>query len=150
MDVILIAAVTHDGFIARHSNEIITWSKDLHLFKKQTFGYPVIMGSNTFNCLESELDNREVIVFHRNNKPREVIEKINSKKCFVAGGGITNKKFYSHLTHLYITPHPLIFGSGIKLFQDNIKEPNLLLENVIVVDKKEYIFQYQYKILENN
>ena len=63
MDVILIAAVTHDGFIARHSNEIITWSKDLQLFKKQTSGHPVIIGSNTFNCMEKELENREIIVW---------------------------------------------------------------------------------------
>ena len=35
MDVILIAAVTQDGFIARHPKETITWSQDLNLFKKQ-------------------------------------------------------------------------------------------------------------------
>ena len=149
MDVILIAAVTHDGFIARHSNEIITWSKDLQLFKKQTSGHPVIIGSNTFNCMEKELGNREIIVFHRNNDPGEMIEKITSKKCFIAGGGVTNKIFYRYLTHLYITPHPLIFGTGIRLFKGKVVAPNLLLENIVVVNKNENIFQYQYKILSN-
>ena len=149
MKVILIAAVTHDGFIARHSNEIITLSKDLHLFKKQTLNHPVIMGSNTYNCMETELKNREVIVFHRKNKPYEILKKLNNNKCFIAGGGITNKEFLPYLTNLYITPHPLIFGRGIRLFKDKIKEPKLLLENVLVVNKDENIFQYQYKILSS-
>ena len=41
--VVLIAAVTVDGLIARHSLEVTSWSKDLHVFKEQTMGYPVIM-----------------------------------------------------------------------------------------------------------
>ena len=51
IEVILIAAVTVDGFIARHNLEVTSWSKDLHLFKKQTMGHPVVMGSNTFKTL---------------------------------------------------------------------------------------------------
>ena len=35
-EVILIAAVTIDGYIERHSLEVTSWSKDLSLFKKQT------------------------------------------------------------------------------------------------------------------
>ena len=46
-EVILIAAVTVDGYIARHNLEVISWSEDLHLFKEQTLGSPIIMGSNT-------------------------------------------------------------------------------------------------------
>ena len=34
--VILIAAVTVDGYIARHNLEITNWSQDLKLFKDQT------------------------------------------------------------------------------------------------------------------
>ena len=58
MDVILIAAVTQDGFIARHENEVTSWTKDLWLFKQQTLGYPVIMGSNTWATLKTELKNK--------------------------------------------------------------------------------------------
>ena len=54
MHVILIAAITADGYIARHSNEIVNWSLDLHLFKKQTMGFPVIMGSNTKKTLNMQ------------------------------------------------------------------------------------------------
>ena len=81
-EIILIAAVTVDGFIARHNNEITKWTKDLQLFKKQTMGSSVIMGSKTFNTLSKELEGREVIVVKRNDKPNEIIRGISSKKCF--------------------------------------------------------------------
>ena len=145
-EIILIAAVTVDGFIARHSNEITNWTKDLHLFKKQTKGHSVIMGSNTFNTLSKELKGREVFVITRNENPKETIRGISSKKCFVAGGGKTNSRFYPFLTHVYITPHPYIFGEGVKLFSDQICELDLIFEKTKEVSKDDGIFQYQYKI----
>jgi len=39
MDVILIAAVTVDGFIARHSHEFIQWSEDQNVFKNKQWGF---------------------------------------------------------------------------------------------------------------
>ena len=104
MDVILIAAVTQDGFIARHEHEVTSWTKDLWLFKKQTMGYPVIMGSNTWLTIKTELKNRKVTIIHRNDVAKQVLSKISSNKCFVAGGGRTNTKFFNELTHIYLTP----------------------------------------------
>ena len=37
-EIILIAAVTVDGFIARHNNEITNWTKDLKLLKNKPSG----------------------------------------------------------------------------------------------------------------
>ncbi len=145
MDIILIAAVTADGFIARHSHEIVDWSEDLHVFKKQTMGYPVIMGSNTFESLQKELEDREIIVVHRNDNPEKIISKIKSDKCFVAGGGKTNTRFASYLTHIYLTPHPYIFGKGISLFDNLEKEFKLLLVNTNPIKKE--ITQFQYKVV---
>ena len=88
-EVILIAAVTVDGFIARHSLEITSWSKDLQVFKKQTMGFPVIMGSNTDKTLFSSLKGRKKIVVGRQDDPKDVLTKIREKKCFVIGGGKT-------------------------------------------------------------
>ena len=145
-EIILIAAVTVDGFIARHSNEVTKWTKDLLLFKKQTMGFPVIMGSNTHRTLINELKGREVIVIHRNDNPKSILKNISSKKCFIAGGGKTYSRFYPFLTDLYITPHPYIFGSGISLFSDKINESQLIFKKLVEVSKKSGILQYQYKI----
>ena len=76
--VILIAAVTVDGYIARHNLEITSWSQDLRLFKNQTMGYPVIMGSNTFETLGNELDGRENIIVGRIYNPRQVLSNIKA------------------------------------------------------------------------
>ena len=145
-EIILIAAVTVDGYIARHSNEITKWTKDLHLFKKQTMGHSIIMGSNTFNTLSKELVGREVVVVSRNDNPLKTIKGVSSKKCFIAGGGKTNSRFYPFLTHIYITPHPYIFGDGVRLFSNQIDELDLIFEKSIEVSKQEGLYQYQYKI----
>ena len=145
-EIILIAAVTVDGFIARHSNEVTKWTKDLLLFKKQTMGFPVIMGSNTHRTLINELKGREVIVTHRDDNPKSILKNISSKKCFIAGGGKTYSRFYPFLTDLYITPHPYIFGSGISLFSDKINESQLIFKKLVEVSKKSGMLQYQYKI----
>ncbi|MBH09869.1 MAG: hypothetical protein CMG74_05830 [Candidatus Marinimicrobia bacterium] len=145
-DVILIAAVTVDGFIARHSSEVITWSKDLHLFKKQTKGFPVIMGSNTFDVLHDNLKGRDLIVVNRNHSPESILSGILTKRCFIIGGGKTYSRFAPFLTHLYITPHPYVFGSGIRLFTDKISELPLLFNSVVKVNEKDGIYQFQYKV----
>ena len=146
-EVILIAAVTVDGFIARHNREVTTWSKDLHLFKEQTLGHPVVMGSNTYDTLAAELEGREMIVVHRTDDPESILADIESDRCFIIGGGKTYARFAPYLTHLYITPHPIVFGNGVPLFDGDIPELNLSFQNMITVDKKDGIFQYQYKVL---
>ena len=104
------------------------------------------MGSNTFNCINSELKNREIIVVHRDDSPQNTLDKIDKEKCFIAGGGKTNTRFASYLTHLYITPHPNVFGSGVNLFSGTVKEMNLVFETVLPVDKINGIFQFQYRV----
>ena len=146
--VILIAAVTVDGFIARHSLEVTSWSKDLHVFKEQTMGYPVIMGYNTNQTLSNHLEGRETIIVRRGENPKDILNSIKQERCFVIGGGKTNQLFASFLTHLCITPHPYIFGNGVPLFDDlKLKEIKLKFKSVVEIDKECGIFQYQYKVL---
>ena len=145
-EIILIAAVTIDGFIARSNDEITNWTKDLPLFKKQTMGHPVIMGSNTYKTLSNEFGGRSVIVVGRNDNPRSIIKEIKGDRCFIAGGGKTYSRCYPFLTHLYITPHPLLFGSGVSLFSDTVNEKSLSFEKLLEVSKEEGIYQYQYKV----
>ena len=147
-EVILIAAVTIDGYIARHSFEVTNWSKDLNLFKKQTMGHPVVVGSNTYKTLEKDLHGREVICVNRNSIPQEVVRSINKERCFIIGGGKTYSRFSSLLTHLYITPHPYVFNKGVQLFEGKIKELKLKFKNLIVIKKEQGVFQYQYEVIK--
>jgi len=145
--VILIAAVTVDGYVARHNLEVTDWTQDLKLFKDQTMGWPIIMGSNTFKTLSKVLDGRKNIVVNRNDKPNQILSNIKSEKCFVIGGGNTYFRFLRYITDVFITPHPYVFGSGIPLLAgDNIPEINLEFKKLIEVNKKRGIFQYQYKL----
>ena len=149
MKIILICATTLDGYIARHSNEITNWTKDLKLFKKQTMGHPVIMGSNTFKTLQNELTGRNVIVFHRNDNPYTIIKELKTtyKRIFIAGGGKTNERFMKYLTDMYITPHPVMFGTGIKLFGNNKLKIKTRLTKSIEIHESEGLVQYQFKIV---
>ena len=150
MDIILIAAITADGYIARHTNEVVDWSQDLHLFRKQTMGYPVIMGSKTKKTLAMDLDGRETIVIHRHSDPEKILGKLHRDKCFIIGGGRTYTRFASYLTHLYLTIHPIIFGKGILLFPGLDKELDLIFMQMISVEGVEGLYQYQYKINRPN
>ena len=146
MDIILIAAITADGYIARHSNEVVDWSQDLRLFRKQTMGYPVIMGSQTKKTLAMDLDGRETTVIHRHSDPEKILDKLHSDKCFIIGGGRTFTRFASYLTHIYLTTHPLIFGKGVLLFPDLNKELDLVFLKMLSVDGVKGLYQFQYKI----
>ena len=109
-------------------------------------GHPVIMGSNTFHTLSNELVGREVVIVHRNDDPREILQKVKSQKCFIAGGGKIYSRFYPFLTHLYITPHPYVFGKGVKLFSDIVNEAEVVFENLIQINENKGIYQYQYRV----
>ena len=146
MNVILIAAITADGYIARHSNEIVEWSLDLQLFKEQTMGFPIIMGSNTKKTLTTDLTGRKEIVVHRTDSPKEILAGIKASTCFIIGGGMTNALFSSYLTHLYLTVHPLIFAKGIKLFEGLAGELNLSLVQTVPIKGQKNLHQFQYKV----
>ncbi len=150
MDIILIAAITADGYIARHTNEVVDWSQDLRLFRKQTMGYPVIMGSKTKKTLAMDLDGRETIVIHRHSDPEKILGKLHRDKCFIIGGGRTYTRFASYLTHLYLTIHPIIFGKGILLFPGLDKELDLIFMQMLSVEGVEGLYQFQYKINRPN
>ncbi len=146
MDVILIAAITADGIIARHSLEPVCWSQDLKLFKKQTKGYPVIMGSNTYKTLVVDLKGRQTIVVYRNDDPQEILADIDSERCFIIGGSKIFSRFAPYLTQLYLTYHPLIFESGLKLFNALDNNILLILGKKIPIPGSKNMYQFQYKI----
>ncbi len=142
------AAVTADGQITRDRDEVVDWSRDLPLFRKQTMGCPVIMGSRTRRTLAADLDGRQMIVVNRNTDPAAVLHQLNSEQCFVIGGSRTYARFAPWLTHVYLTYHPLVFGAGVPIFTGLTHSLNLRLEKTIAVDEQQRIYQYQYSVLE--
>ena len=148
MEVIGIAAVTANGYIARHKNERISWSRDLPLFQKQTGNYPVIMGSTTYKTISKGLPGRQMIVVKSPDSPEMILRKIKHSRCFVIGGGKTFSKFARHLTHLYLTMHPIIFKRGIRVFSEIREDIFLSFIQMIPVIEAEGIFQFQYKLIK--
>lgn len=147
MDVIMTAAVTANGMIAHDTREVVSWSKDLSLFRRQTLGQTVIMGSSTAETLATDLDGRTVVVAHRNASPAKIVKEVKTPKCFVIGGGRTYTRFLPYLTHLYITVHPLLFPSrSVPLFSGLQRDVTLQYQQMVKADKDE-IFQFQYSIV---
>ena len=147
MDVILTAAVTANGMIAREATETVDWSADLALFREQTMGQTVIMGSQTAATLATDLDGREVVVMRRNMRPVDVLALVKTEHCFIIGGSRTYSRFAPHLTHAYLTFHPIVFPSNaIPLFSVLTSEIELTFMRKIVVKEEDGIYQFQYKV----
>ena len=148
MSTILIAAIATGGFIAKHSRDTLSWTRDKHLFKKQTMGHRVIMGSTTANIIGQDLPGRDVVIVHRHDSPDELLPK-GDQLCFIAGGSRTNTFFLPHVTHIYLTIHPILLGSGLPLFYDQKSPLNLSLQHIEPVPNEPGLSQYQYIVLDN-
>ncbi|MEE9167808.1 MAG: dihydrofolate reductase [Candidatus Neomarinimicrobiota bacterium] len=150
MDVIMTAAVTANGMIAHDTRETVSWSQDLRLFRDQTMGQTVIMGSTTASTLATELDRREVVVMHRDSDLTELLANVKTPKCFVIGGSRTYTRFAPFLTHVYLTYHPLIFPSrSVPLFSGLQRDILLQFDRMVQADAQNGIYQFQYRVLGN-
>jgi hypothetical protein len=49
---------------------------------------------------------------------------------------------------MYITPHPFIFGKGIRIFEKFTNEINLQFQKIMTIDEGRGVYQYQYKVEE--
>jgi len=149
LKIILIGATTLDGKISKAKNEYVDWSLDLPLFKKQTLNNTIIIGSKTLATLRKPLLDRQIIVLSRNMNLEHVLLEISTPKCFIVGGTKTYSLFLKYITHLYITPHPLFFGSKSKPFFENVEfNRKIRFSKKILVHKQKKIYQLQYKIYD--
>ncbi|MFQ6607846.1 MAG: dihydrofolate reductase [Fidelibacterota bacterium] len=147
MEVILIAAVTANGMIAHTSSEVVNWSRDLKLFREQTMGCTVIMGSRTAATLAEDLQGRKSVIMHRGMNPQEVLYSVEGSRCFIIGGASTYSLFAQYLTHVFLTIHPLIMRSdALPLFSYLEQDIELEFVKKVKVDGKSGIYQFQYKV----
>lgn len=119
MELIIIAAVAKNNAIGYKGELLYKIPEDLRRFKKLTWGYPVIMGKNTFKSLPTRpLPNRRNLVLAsdpiedwENLKDCEIYftkEGIlnavkNSPRAFIIGGGITYSSFLEYADTLELT-----------------------------------------------
>jgi len=144
--VILIAAISLDGFIARSSKDKMEWSLDQRLFKKQTTNHTVFIGSTTAKLLSTLLPNRNLVVINRSSNPKKLISSVKDDYCFVAGGARTNLLFFEEITDMFLTPHPLFFKKGLSLFHGGSKKIQTKLNKRLRVDSVKDLYQYQYTV----
>jgi dihydrofolate reductase len=141
--VLLLAALTVDGKIARHAHELTAWSSsdDKRLFARtsQEAGV-VIMGRHTFETLPAPLPGRQHIVLTRraatglpallsaqveftDDPPARIVRRLAERgyaSAVLGGGAQTFRAFLTAgvVDELWLTIEPLAFGSGIALLGD--------------------------------
>jgi dihydrofolate reductase len=139
MKIILMAAVTIDGKIARNDSHFVDWSsrEDKKLFfQTSKRAGVIIVGNNTFKTFPSPLPGRLHIVLTRNiegkesvpgaveytsDPPERIVADLESRgytEAVLTGGAQVNALFLQAglIDEIWLTVEPLIFGQGIDLF----------------------------------
>lgn len=160
MKTFLIAALTADGFIAKHANHAASWTsrEDKHFFAELTKrAGVVIMGSTTYKTIGKPLKDRLNIVYSRQDrdypgvevtkqKPDELLKNLEQrgyKEAAIIGGSSIYTMFMEAdlVDKFYLTVEPLIFGQGVNLFNKEL-EKSLKLESVKEISKDVVVLEY--------
>ena len=150
MKTILMMAMTLDGRVAKTTTHFPSWTEkeDKALFAKiSKQAGVVIMGSRTFDTLGKPLPGRKNIIITRQrarksgwdnlvftDKPAADVlsdlEKEGFSEAVLAGGTIVNTLFAEArlIDEVMVTVSPLVFGSGLSLFENHIAMEMRLLE----------------------
>jgi len=149
MNVFLIAAITADGFIGRHSLHGSDWTskEDKKVFVRLTKEAGVmVMGSRTFATIGRALPGRRNIVLtsHPDNlqvegieptddTPQELVARLEKEgvpRLAVCGGTSVYEQFMQAglVNELYLTVEPLLFGKGVPLFASELDNKLHLLD----------------------
>ncbi len=161
---ILLMAQTLDGKIAKHSDHFPDWTgkADKRLFVEVTKAAGVmIMGSKTFDTIGKPLPGRKNVVMTRDTRrishwdnlvytdrsPGEILEQLASegyRQVVIAGGTRINSIFMRAglIDELLVTITPMIFGTGIALFEEGI-EARLALKDFKQLDEERVCLTYR-------
>ncbi len=161
---ILLMAQTLDGKIAKDSDHFPDWTgkADKRLFVDITKAAgALIMGSRTFDTIGKPLPGRKNIVMTRdpqristwdnliytNLAPQALLAKLESegfREVVLAGGTRINSIFMRAglIDELIVTVTPMIFGSGIGLFEEGI-EVDLVLKEFRPLDQARVCLHYR-------
>jgi dihydrofolate reductase len=142
MKTVLLMAMTLDGKIAKDSEHFPDWTgkEDKRLFAKiSKRAGAVIMGSKTFDTLGKPLPGRKNIILTRDRTrkspwenlvftdehPRDILDGLQRegyREVILAGGTLINSIFAEEnlIDEVMVTVSPIIFGTGISLFVEDI------------------------------
>jgi dihydrofolate reductase len=165
MKVFLIAAITADGFIGKNSNHLADWTskEDKQFFQERTKqAGTVIMGFNTYKTIGRPLPGRENIIYApqgidiegveiTQKDPKELIKNLQDRgvaEIAICGGATIYTMFMEAdaVDTLYLTVEPILFGSGIKLFNKEL-DTNLELQTTRNLNEQSVLLEYS--VLKN-
>jgi dihydrofolate reductase len=150
--VVLIAAMSADGFIGQNSSQSsLDWrsKSDSKFFIETTKNLGVmVMGSTTYKTFRMRRapPGRRLIVYTTkpesisgenvettNEGPAELVKRLNNegaRAIAICGGATINKLFMESglVNELYLTVEPILFGKGIPLFSGELNYTLSLLE----------------------
>ena len=135
MTTFIIAAITADGFIAKNSDHLASWTskEDKKFFVEKTKeAGVVIMGLNTYKTIGKPLPDRLNIVYSKTEKdlagvevteeaPAKLLNNLAErgyKEAAITGGAQIYTMFMEAglVDKVYLTVEPILFGSGMSLF----------------------------------
>ena len=112
----IIVAISDNNAIGRNNELLWHISEDLKFFRKQTLGWPVIMGRKTFESIGRALPGRVNVVISRGFSTGEeveiagsldeafaIAESTNLERCFVIGGGQIYAQALAEADRLVVT-----------------------------------------------
>lgn len=162
MKVFLVAAITADGFIGRDSGHLADWTspEDKKLFVRLTKeAGTMVMGSKTFATIGRALPGRKTIVYTSNpdavaqegveptsEAPAELVARLEGEgvtALAICGGASIYGQFMKAgvVTELYLTIEPLLFGTGVPLFSDEL-DCQLSLLNLEKLNEHSVLLHY--------
>lgn len=162
---ILLMAQTLDGKIAKHADHFPDWTgkADKQLFVRETRrAGAIIMGSKTYDTIGKPLPGRRNVVMTRNSKrvsqwdnliftslsPSAILESLEKdgyQRVVLAGGASINTLFAEAglIDEILVTITPMIFGTGIAMFEDGIGG-DLTLLRVTQIDPERVCLHYRF------
>jgi dihydrofolate reductase len=162
---ILLMAQTLDGKIAKHADHFPDWTgkADKQLFVRETRrAGAIIMGSKTYDTIGKPLPGRRNVVLTRNPErvsrwenlvytslsPSAILEDLEKdgyQRVILAGGARINTLFAEAglIDEVLVTITPMIFGSGIAMFEDGIGG-DLTLLRVTQIDSERVCLHYRF------
>ncbi len=165
MNVLLLAAISADGRIAKDASQLADWTskEDKRFFVSKTKEAGVlIMGRKTYETIGRPLPNRLNVVMTReadtsknieglleytSKSPHELIADIQARgyESVVIGGGASVYSTFLReglVTDLYLTVESLLFGSGVSII-DGIDKVSLDLQSVEKIGAQSVLLHYR-------